>query len=41
MSQGANGTGNLGVGIILISNGTKIFFIDQGTGAAARISVVE
>ncbi len=37
----ANGTGNLGSGTVLITNGTKIFFIDEGTGAAAKISVVE
>ena len=36
----ANGTGNLGAGTILITNGTKIFFIDEG-GGAAKISVVE
>src|ERR1700746_3655778 len=37
----ANGTGNLGSGTVLITNGTKIFFIDEGAGAAATISVVE
>ena len=37
----ANGTGNLGSGTVLITNGTKIFFIDEGAGAAAKISVVE
>jgi hypothetical protein len=36
----ANGTGNLGSGTFLITNGTKIFFIDEG-GGAAKISVVE
>ena len=36
----ANGTGNLGAGTILITNGSKIFFIDEG-GGAAKISVVE
>jgi hypothetical protein len=36
----ANGTGNLGSGTVLITNGSKIFFIDEG-GGAAKISVVE
>jgi hypothetical protein len=40
----SDGTGNIGTGTVLITNGTKIFFIDEGGGSSpspAKISVVE
>jgi Putative Ig domain len=36
----SDGTGNLGTGTVLLTNGTKIFFIDEG-GGPASINVIE
>ena len=40
VSMGANGTGNVGSGTVAVTNGTRLFFIDEG-GGPARITVVE
>jgi len=37
----ANGTGNVGTNTVAITNGTKVFFIDESSGAPAEITVVE
>ena len=37
----ANGIGNVGPNSVAITNGTKLFFIDENTGAPAIIAVVE
>ena len=37
----SDGTGNIGTGTVLLTNGTKIFFIDEGTSSPAKITVVE
>jgi Putative Ig domain len=36
----SDGTGNLGTGTVLITNGTKIFFMDE-SGGPARINIIE
>jgi hypothetical protein len=37
----SDGTGNLGANSVLLTNGTKVVFIDEGAGRPAKITVVE
>ncbi len=37
----ADGTGNVGTNNFSVTNGTKLFFIDEGTSSPAKITVVE
>lgn len=37
----ANGTGTVGTNTVAVTNGTRLYFIDETSGTAAEIKVVE